>query len=68
MRILVLGGSAFLSAAVAADASRGHAVTCANRGSSGSVPGGARWVRWDRREPVPAGERVGRRPVGSLPA
>ena len=55
MRLLVLGGSVFLSRAVAADAvRRGHDVTCANRGTSGSVPDGARLVVWDRTEPVPA--------------
>ncbi|WP_437977627.1 NAD-dependent epimerase/dehydratase family protein [Sorangium sp. So ce295] len=55
MKILVLGGSMFLSKAVAAEAvARGHDVTCANRGTSGSVPEGAALVRWDRSEPVPA--------------
>ncbi|MDF1604268.1 NAD-dependent epimerase/dehydratase family protein [Nocardioides sp. YIM 152315] len=55
MKILVLGGSVFLSRAVAVDAAaRGHDVTCANRGTSGSVPGGAALVRWDRTEDVPA--------------
>lgn len=51
----MLGGSVFLSRAVAADAvRRGHDVTCANRGSSGSVPDGAQVVVWDRDDPVPA--------------
>jgi len=55
MEILVLGGSVFLSKAVAAEAlARGHAVTCASRGASGAVPDGARFVRWDRGEAVPA--------------
>ena len=55
MRLLVLGGSVFLSRAVADDAvRRGHDVTCANRGTSGSVPDGARLVVWDRAEPAPA--------------
>lgn len=55
VKILVLGGSVFLSKAVAAEAvTRGHDVTCANRGTSGAVPDGARLVRWDRSEPVPA--------------
>ncbi|MFC6042663.1 NAD-dependent epimerase/dehydratase family protein [Nocardioides hankookensis] len=54
MKLLVLGGSVFLSRAVAADAvRRGHDVTCANRGTSGSVPEGARSVVWDRDDPVP---------------
>lgn len=52
MRLLVLGGTVFLSAAVAAEAvARGHEVTCACRGESGSVPDGARLVRWDRTTP-----------------
>lgn len=53
MRLLVLGGSTFLSEAVAARAvGRGHDVVCANR--SGRVPAGARHVAWDRAvEPVP---------------
>ena len=58
MKLLVLGGSVFLSRAVAADAvRRGHDVTCANRGASGSVPDGARLVVWDRDQPAP--EEIG---------
>ena len=54
MDLLVLGGSRFLSEAVATEAlARGHGVTCAARGRSGPVPHGARFVRWDRGEPVP---------------
>ena len=49
MRILVLGGTVFLSEAVAAEAvRRGHDVVCACRGESGPVPAGARLARWDR--------------------
>ena len=52
MRILVLGGTVFLSRAVAAEAAaRGHDVTCAARGESGSVPEGARHVHLDRAAP-----------------
>lgn len=55
MRILVLGGTVFLSRAVAATAlARGHDVTCAARGVSGTVPDGAVLVPWDRSEAVPA--------------
>ena len=49
MRLLVLGGTVFLSRAVAEEAiRRGHDVTCACRGESGTVPEGARHVVLDR--------------------
>jgi nucleoside-diphosphate-sugar epimerase len=71
MRLLVLGGTVFLSRAVAADAvARGHEVTCAARGTSGSVPDGARLVTVDRSEPLPAdlGEFDAVVDVGRLPS
>lgn len=52
MRLLVLGGTAFLSHAVATAAlKQGHQVTCAARQQSGQVPKGADWVHLDRRQP-----------------
>ncbi len=55
MRLLVLGGTVFLSKAVAEESvRRGHEVTCACRGESGSVPVGTQHVAWDRDQPVPA--------------
>lgn len=54
MRILVLGGTLFLSKAVATEAvRRGHDVTCACRGESGAVPEGATHLVVDRDEPLP---------------
>ncbi|KRF12351.1 hypothetical protein ASG90_15335 [Nocardioides sp. Soil797] len=52
MKLLVLGGTVFLSRAVAAEAvARGHDVTCACRGTSGTIPAGARHVVLDRETP-----------------
>jgi nucleoside-diphosphate-sugar epimerase len=52
MRILVLGGTRFLSHEVAILAvERGHDVTCAARGQSGAAPDGARLVPLDRADP-----------------
>ncbi|HEY2100734.1 MAG TPA: hypothetical protein VGH72_30020, partial [Pseudonocardia sp.] len=52
MRILVLGGTVFLSHAVAVGAlARGHRVSCLARGVSGSVPAGARLLVADRDSP-----------------
>ncbi|NUT51871.1 MAG: epimerase, partial [Saccharothrix sp.] len=49
MRILVLGGTVFLSKATAAEAvRRGHDVVCAARGESGRAPAGAALVTVDR--------------------
>ena len=52
MKVLILGGTLFLSYATAAQAvTRGHEVTCAARGTSGPVPPGARHVPLDRDNP-----------------
>jgi nucleoside-diphosphate-sugar epimerase len=52
MRLLVLGGTLFVSRAVAAEAvRRGHEVVCAARGRTGSVPDGAKLVVVDRDTP-----------------
>lgn len=49
MRLLVLGGTRFLSRAVATQAvERGWDVTCACRGESGPLPAGVTHVPWDR--------------------
>jgi len=49
MRLLVLGGTAFLGRAVASHArDAGHDVTCAARGESGAPPKGVTFVRVDR--------------------
>ncbi len=60
MRLLVLGGTAFLSRAVAEEAvARGHDVVVACRGSSGPVPAGATHVPLDRSAPDAAGVLAG---------
>ncbi|MDQ0768831.1 2'-hydroxyisoflavone reductase [Pseudarthrobacter defluvii] len=49
MRILILGGTAFLSKDIVMQAvAAGHDVTCLARGTSGEPPRGAAWVRADR--------------------
>lgn len=49
MKLLVLGGTVFVSHAIAATAvRRGHEVTCAHRGRSGLAPAGATDVFLDR--------------------
>jgi nucleoside-diphosphate-sugar epimerase len=52
MRLLVLGGTAWLGRCVAATAAElGHRVTCLARGDSGDAPAGAAFVRADRDRP-----------------
>jgi 2'-hydroxyisoflavone reductase len=52
MRLLVLGGTVFLGQHIAAEAvRRGHDVVCAARGTSGTVPVGARLIKVDRDDP-----------------
>ncbi|MFK4066863.1 NAD-dependent epimerase/dehydratase family protein [Streptomyces sp. NPDC029674] len=53
LRLLVLGGTGFVSGAVAAEAvARGHDVTCVARGTGGTPPPeGARLLRADRNAP-----------------
>jgi len=52
MRILILGGTAWLGSTIATAAMHhGHKVTCLARGESGPVPTGIRFVRGDRSRP-----------------
>jgi 2'-hydroxyisoflavone reductase len=52
MRLLVLGGTAWLGGEIVAAAiASGHEVTCLARGESGRVPAGARFVSADRDKP-----------------
>lgn len=52
MRMLILGGTVFVSRTVAANAvRRGHEVVCAARGTTGSLPAGATLVTIDRNDP-----------------
>lgn len=53
MRVLILGGTAWLgSHLVTTAAAAGHEVTALARGEAGAVPDGARFVRADRDEPA----------------
>ncbi|QDY90885.1 epimerase [Arthrobacter sp. UKPF54-2] len=55
MRILVLGGSAFLSAEIARQAvAAGHEVMCLARGTQSAPPEGATWLQADRAQGPPA--------------
>ena len=55
MKLLVLGGTTFLSREVATQAvGRGWDVTCACRGESGPLPEGATHLPWDRGDEPPA--------------
>lgn len=54
MKMLVFGGTVFLSRAIAEEAlRRGHDVTCASRGVSGTVPDGAHHLTIDRDRELP---------------
>jgi 2'-hydroxyisoflavone reductase len=62
MRLLILGGTAWLGRTISADAvDRDHEVTCLARGESGVVPPGVRWVRADRDEVDAYDQVVGER-------
>jgi 2'-hydroxyisoflavone reductase len=62
MRLLVLGGTVFVSHAVATEGvRRGHEVVCAARGTSGSVPDGAKLVVVDRDSPTGLDSLAGER-------
>ena len=60
--MLVLGGTVFLSRAVAeAAVARGHEVTAACRGASGGLPDGVRHLPLDRAAAEVAGDLAARR-------
>lgn len=60
MRLLILGGTAFLGRAVARAAlAAGHDVTCAARGLSGDPVAGTRFVRVDRDDPAGLADLTG---------
>ena len=52
MRLLILGGTAWLGGEIArAAVAAGHEVTCLARGKAGAVPAGTHWVASDRTQP-----------------
>ncbi|WP_150460255.1 NAD-dependent epimerase/dehydratase family protein [Nesterenkonia ebinurensis] len=54
MKILVLGGTAWLSRLIAETArDAGHEITCAARGLSGDSAQGVPFIQWDRSQKVP---------------
>ncbi|PKH37904.1 Nucleoside-diphosphate-sugar epimerase [Nocardioides alpinus] len=60
MKLLVLGGTRFVSREVATQAvTRGWDVTCACRGESGTLPDGVRHLSWDRADEAPDALREG---------
>lgn len=60
MKLLVLGGTVFLSRAIVErGVARGHDVTAAARGESGAPPEDARFVRIDRDDPASLGQLRG---------
>lgn len=59
MRILILGGTAFLSAEIARQAvTAGHAVTCLARGLAAAPPEGTAWLQADRAQGKQAYEKA----------
>jgi nucleoside-diphosphate-sugar epimerase len=53
MRICVIGGTGHISTSIVTLLlKQGHEVTCYNRGQSGEVPAGARWMPGDRTDRV----------------
>ncbi|MDR6508794.1 NAD-dependent epimerase/dehydratase family protein [Arthrobacter oryzae] len=59
MRILILGGTAFLSAEIARQAlAAGHTVTCLARGSAATPPDGTVWLKADRTQGMQAYEEA----------
>jgi nucleoside-diphosphate-sugar epimerase len=69
MRLLVLGGTAWLGSLIVADAvARGHEVTALARGESGDLPAGATFVRADRTAPGAFDALIGPTPAAQWDA